>query len=115
MIDSYRFGRMAVNGREYASDLILFPDGAIHDSWWRTSGHRLAAADITELIKARPEVIVAGTGASGLMRPEPGLAAALAEQGIDLIARPTAEAFRIYNQLVQEGGRRVGGCFHLTC
>jgi len=114
MIDSYRFGHMRINGQEYTSDLILFPDGRIRDSWWRTNGHRLAASDLADLIDSRPEVIVTGTGASGLMRPEPGLAAALTDQGIELLAHPTAEAMRIYNQLLQEG-KKVGGCFHLTC
>ncbi len=114
MIDDYRFGRMTIHGREYTIDLILYSDGRIQDSWWRASGHQLVAADIAELIAAAPEVIVAGTGASGLMRPAPGLADALAGQGIEFIARPTAEAATLYNQLVGKG-KKVGGCFHLTC
>ncbi len=114
MIDSYSFGRMRIDGRLYTADLIIFPDGAIQDSWWRRQGHRLGMADIAALVEARPNILVAGTGDSGLMKPEDGLKEQLAGDGITLVAEPSKEAAQTFNRLLQ-AGKKVGGCFHLTC
>jgi len=113
VIDSYAFGRMVVGGIPYTSDLIIFPDGRVVSSWWRLSGHRLQTADIMELIAAGPDVIVAGTGASGFMRPANELQELLASRGIDFICEPSSRAYRTYNLL--DAAIKTGACFHLTC
>jgi len=113
VIDSYAFGRMVIGGRPYTSDLLIFPDGRIASSWWRLSGHRLQSADIMELIASGAEVIVAGTGASGFMRPAGELQELLASRDIVFIAEPSGRAYRTYNLL--DAAKKVGACFHLTC
>ncbi|MFP4446151.1 MAG: Mth938-like domain-containing protein [Desulfosudaceae bacterium] len=113
MIEDYSFGKMTINGATYTSDLLIYPDKTVHDQWWRQSGHMLRLADIADMIATGPEVIVAGTGDSGLMKPEAGLEEALADRGIELITRPSKKAAALYNELVAI--RRVAACFHLTC
>jgi hypothetical protein len=113
MIEHYSFGRMVVDGRAFSSDLIIFPDGTVLDSWWRDSGHSLSAKDIGPLVESKPEIIVAGTGASGLMHPEHGLERFLASRDIAFQWAPSREAVAVFNKL--SGERRVGACFHLTC
>lgn len=113
MIESYSFGRMKIAGRLYTADLIIYPDGAIVDSWWRQSGHYLIMGDILSLVATAPECIVAGTGASGLMKPAPELAGSLKTRGIEFIAMPTSEAAKLFNELHQS--KKLGACFHLTC
>ena len=112
--EAYSFGRIVLNGQEYRSDLVVYPDGRIDAAWWRKKGHELSAADITSLIESKPEVIVVGTGAGGLLRVDPALQNALNKQGIRCEALPTAEAVKRYNTLRQQGVK-VGACFHLTC
>ncbi|HHO48924.1 MAG TPA: hypothetical protein ENN06_10830 [Desulfobacteraceae bacterium] len=112
-IEAYSFGRMVIDGSAYTKDIIIFPDNRIRSPWWRAQGHSLAVADLTDLIAARPDCIVAGTGASGLMRPEAELERLLAERNIAFIALPTAEAVREFNN--RAAMEKVGGCFHLTC
>ena len=114
MIDRCAFGSIVIDGQQYNSDLIIYPDGQIVDNWWRSSGHRLTLNDITDLVNAQPEYIVAGTGVSGQMRPEPSLKDALAGKGIVLLAEPNQKAMLLYNEKCS-GGQRVGACFHLTC
>lgn len=113
MINAYDFGSIIVNGKEYTKDIIIYPDGHIKDSWWRKYGHRLSDEDLTDLIESGPEIIIAGTGAYGLMRPEEGLKNRLQKNGIEFKSAPSGDAIKLYNELYEK--KRVGACFHLTC
>jgi len=77
------------------------------------SGHQLCLEDIAEVIAENPEVLVVGTGASGLVRVLPRVKQSLEARGIKLIAEPTSEACNIYNRLCHS--QRVVGARHLTC
>ena len=112
MIESYEFGRIVVEGKKYATDVIIYPDH-VEDNWWREEGHSLSPVDLWAAVQAKPEVLVVGTGHSGLMRVPPETEKYLHEQGIRLIAKRTTEAVRIYNQLCQS--TRVVAALHLTC
>ena len=112
-LDSYSFGRLTVSGEPFTKDIIIFPDDRILSPWWRKAGHMLEVADIRELIDTEPEIIVAGTGSSGLMKPSQELIQFLAGTGIEFIAQRTGDAVQTYNTL--SGAKKVGGCFHLTC
>ncbi len=113
VIDEYSFGRLIFEGRVYKSDLLIYPDGRVEDSWWRDQGHVLIAADIASLLEVEPEVLVAGTGESGLMRPAADLEQFLDNKGIRFEAEPTGEAVEAFNDFAQS--HRTAGCFHLTC
>ena len=112
IIDSYQFGQIAVDGKEYSSDIIISPDG-IKGDWWRKSGHELCLEDIAEAISENTEVLVVGTGASGLMKVLPDVNQAAQAQGIELIAETTDKACDIYNRLCSS--QRVIAALHLTC
>jgi len=112
IIDSCQFGLIVVNGKRYSSDVIIFPDSVI-DSWWRKRGHQLCLEDIAEVMTENPEVLVVGTGASGLVKVLPEVKQSLDAQGIKLIVEPTSEACQIYNQLCHS--QKVVAALHLTC
>ncbi len=112
IIDSYQFGLIVVNGRRYSSDVIIFPD-RVKDNWWRKRGHQLCLEDIAEVIAENPEVLVVGTGSSGLVKILPEVKESLDAQGIKLIAEPTSEACNTYNQLCHS--QKVVTALHLTC
>lgn len=112
MIDSYKFGRMVVDGQAYSSDLIIYPD-RIDSSWWRNSGHRLSLEDIKEILEEKPEVVVVGTGAYGLMRVDEEVKDYAQSQGIELIVDKTKNAIQKFNKLAPQ--KRTIGAFHLTC
>ena len=113
MIESFAFGFIVINGTKYTSDLVIYPDGHVEDLWRRKEGHRLSNVDIDRLIKSEPEVIVAGAGIHGLMKPEKQLEELLNIKGIKFISRPNQEAIKSYNSLLTKN--EVGACFHLTC
>jgi hypothetical protein len=114
MINSYSFGSMEVNGKKYTRDLIILPDNTIIDHWWRKNGHKLAMADIQDIIVSSPEILVVGTGNPGLMKPERNLLNELKTIGIETRVMSTKDATGEYNSLCEEGNN-VAGCFHLTC
>jgi hypothetical protein len=112
LIESYEFGRIVINGKRYTTDVIIYPDH-VEDDWWREEGHSLSPVDLWAIVQAEPEMLVVGTGRSGLMRVLPETEKYLRKQGIRLIAERTTEAVRIYNQLCQS--TRVVAALHLTC
>ncbi len=112
MIESYSFGSMVIGGKEYTSDLIIYPD-RIQSSWWRIEGHRLDIEDIKEILEAKPEVLVVGTGASGLVEIPEETERHIKSKGIRLIAQKTEEAYKTFNALAKS--KKVIGAFHLTC
>jgi hypothetical protein len=111
-IDSYQFGKVVINGKKYSSDVIIFPDKVI-DNWWRNAVHELCLEDIAEVLKEKPEVLVVGTGASGLMKVLPKVEDTAQDQGIKLIAEPTDRACDTYNQMCHS--QRLVAALHITC
>lgn len=112
MIESYTFGRMEVNGHTYTSDLILYPD-KVQDSWWRETGHRLSLKDIKDVLKEEPEVIIIGTGFTGLMKVEEEVKQYAQDNGIVLVIKKTKKAVQNFNEIAAK--KKTVGAFHLTC
>jgi hypothetical protein len=113
MIQAIGFGRITVDGQTYHHDVLIYPDRRVTDGWWRRHGHRLTLADLADLLQSKPEILVAGTGIYGRMRPDPALFDALESRNIELVALPTEEAVAHFNRICEN--RRAGGGFHLTC
>ena len=112
LIDAYRFGCMVVDGKQYTSDLIIFPDRVL-DGWWRKEGHQLCVDDITEILNEEPEALVMGTGYKGLMRVLPEVKERLTSERITLIAEKITTTYITFNILVKT--KQVVGAFHITC
>lgn len=112
MIDSYSFGRIVVDGRRYTSDVIIFPD-RVRDNWWRKEGHSIHVDDIGEILQEKPEVLVVGTGSSGLVRIPEETRRCIESEGIELVVEPTERACETFNRLSKS--RRVVAALHLTC
>jgi len=113
MIEACSFGSMVIDGRKFSSDLVIYPDGRVVDNWWRERGHRFSINDIALIIESEPDVIVAGTGVYGLMKPRTGLAELLSQKGIEFLSAPNKKAIKLYNEQLSK--KRTGGCFHLFC
>jgi len=112
MIDSYHFGHIIIDGREYTSDVIIFPD-RVKAGWWRIEGHTLHTEDIEDVIGEKPEILIIGTGYAGMMRVLAETTQRLKSEGIELIIEKTRRACETYNQLSKS--KRVVAALHLTC
>ena len=111
-IQGYRFKEMTVDGEVITRDLILLPDRVVRN-WRRQEGHRLSAADLQVVLEAKPEVLIVGTGAHGLVRVPRKTRRAVRAAGIELRIAPTGRAWRLYNELREH--RRTAAAFHLAC
>jgi hypothetical protein len=112
-IDSYTFGFISIDGRGYSNDIIIYPDGTINNRWWRKEGHRLGIEDLDRLPHMKPEVVVIGTGASGLMKVPDETLQHLKTICEQIVIDTTSNAVRKFNFFSQS--KKVAGLFHLTC
>ncbi len=111
-IESYEFGRIVIDGREYRNDVIIFEDHVKGD-WWRREGHRLQIEDLDEIVEKKPELLIVGTGYSGLMVVPKNVEDYLNSLEIELKAMDTRKAVDLYNKV--SGEKRVIAALHLTC
>jgi hypothetical protein len=115
LIDSYEFGVMIINGKKHTRDIMVFPDQLVK-GWWRKEGHRLCVEDLKEILdmEDKPETLVVGTGYHGLVKVSSDVKGAVESSGIKLVAEPTREAYRTFNELLKSN-RKAAAAFHLTC
>jgi hypothetical protein len=113
VIDSYDFGQIVIDGQRYTSDVIVFPDRVKAD-WWRKESHRLHVEDVKDALEEKPNVLVVGTGYSGLVKVLPETEKYVRSRGVELIVQRTGEAYKTFNNLVQSG-KIVIAALHLTC
>jgi hypothetical protein len=112
IIDNYDFGRITVNGKLYTTDLLIFPE-KIKVNWQRKKGHNLQVADVKAALEAKPDVLVVGTGYSGILDVPHETRKQIESEGIELIVQKTAEACKTFNRLVES--RTVVAAIHITC
>lgn len=112
-IDDYSFGRIRIGGREYTSDVIVFP-GMVAAGWRRKEGHALRLEDLAEVLREPPGILVVGTGHSGALSVPRETLDALRERGIDVRIFRTTEAVSEFNRLIEKGANPIAA-LHLTC
>jgi hypothetical protein len=113
-INSYSFGSIQIDGRDYSVDLILL-GGDVRSPWWREAGgHVYAVEDFDELLAAAPEVVVLGTGYFGRVKVLDETLTALSEGGSEVVVERTGGAVEAYNRFAADG-RDVAASLHLTC
>lgn len=112
-IDSYSFGRIVIAGIAYASDVIIY-ENRVDASWWRKEGHKLHPEDLTEALKDKPDILILGTGYSGVMMVPKKTIEYIAARGVDVKVERTGKAVDLFNAL-QGKKKSVIAALHLTC
>jgi len=112
-IDSYSFGHIEINGRAYISDVIVYSD-RVDSSWWRKEGHSLFPEDIVDILNAKPDILILGTGFFGMMTVPKSTLDRITSSGIEVRAFRTVKAVELFNAL-QDKKSAVIAAFHITC
>lgn len=111
-INDYNFGHITVNGKEYTSDLIIYPE-KIDASWWRKEGHNICMEDIKDIIEKKPEIIIFGKGSPGLMKIPKDIQSKLKDSGFEIYVSNTKSAVKKYNDISDK--KNTVAALHLTC
>jgi hypothetical protein len=111
-IDSFRFGKIVVDGTVYTKDLILTPEG-VRENWWRKEGHGLHPEDLDGVLDPLPDILIVGCGALGVLKVPEATREWIREQGIQIREARTGAACDLYNEIA--GTARVVAGLHLTC
>lgn len=120
MIEEYHFGSIAIDGRNYNHDVEVRWTGKVLE-WWRAESHLIDVEDVRRAAEEKPEIIIVGTGESGLAQLAESAQNFIKEKGIELIIDKTGEAAKTFNIIKEESEeeegkeRKVIGLFHLTC
>jgi len=113
MIEEYHFGSLTINGKSYDYDVeVRWTDEVL--KWWRQESHVIDVEDVKRAIEENPEVIVIGTGESGMAKVTNRAKEEILSRGIRLIIEKTPQAIKSFNQRKEEK-KRIIGLFHLTC
>ena len=120
MIEEYRFGSIKILGKTYDYDMEVRWTGEVL-KWWRKEGHLVDIDDVKRAVEQSPDVIIIGTGHSGMAKVTNEAQSFIKEKGIELIIDITEEATKTFNIICQESEEETGkqekiiGLFHLTC
>jgi hypothetical protein len=116
-IDSFNFGFIVVDEKQYSSDIVILPDGIVKErdpGKGRLGSHSISRREIEALAKVQPDVILIGTGVHGMARLARDAEYYLREPSLNLTLLPSTEIVRKYNQYVEDG-ERVAALIHVTC
>ncbi len=120
MIGEYHFGSITIDGKTYEYDVEVRWTGEVL-KWWRGESHVINIDDVKRAIDQNPELIIIGTGESGLAKVTERTKEEILSKGIGLIVDKTEEAIKTFNiqkeESTEEEGvqKKVIGLFHLTC
>ena len=118
-IEEYKFGSITIDGKTYEHDVEIRWTGEVL-KWWRGESHIVDVEDVKRAIEQNPELIIIGTGESGLAKATDKAKEEILSRGIGLIIDKTEEAVKTFNIQKEESEsegkqKKVIGLFHLTC
>jgi hypothetical protein len=116
-INSFNFGFIVVDDKQYSGDIVILPDGTVKErapGKGRLGSHSIARSEIEALTKEQPDVILVGTGVQGMARLARDAEFYLMEPNLNLTLLPSPEVIKKYNQYVEDG-EKVAALIHVTC
>jgi len=112
-IENYSFGHIKIDGKNYDHDVIIFPEKVLAP-WQRKEGHSLSLDDLKAVIDYKPNVLIIGTGAYGVLKIPNETLEAIKKLHIQCFHMLTFKAYKLFNEYMAKGSNVVGA-FHLTC
>ena len=114
-LTNYKFGQVEIDNILYTQDFIICGEDII-SNWRRESGHNLSIKDLEKVFEFDPNILIIGTGKSGMMEVSPEIIKEIESRRIEVRFYPTKEAIKIYNKYIEITNILIiSGCFHLTC
>lgn len=114
-ITHYSFGRMAINGKTYGSDLAILPGGKVCRWSFEASSHEICAEHLNDFISDQVKTLIIGKGYGGratLTSSARDRIDKLKSKGVMVHIVQSSEAVVLYNASPKEG---LLAFFHLNC
>lgn len=117
-IDSTEFGSITINGKPYGQVLIIGEkvierDEAKLESLFGTT-HYISQDEANTLLSNNPELIIIGSGTSGVLKVTDNIKEKIQTAGVPLKILLTSQAVKEFNTQVEKG-TRVNALIHTTC
>jgi hypothetical protein len=110
-IDSTKFGEITINGKPYDSDMTVYWNGRLA---FRSKEHVLELGEFMKILREGPEIVVIGTGQTGVVKVSPEVAQLAGNKHVKIYREITPKAVEMFNAFANHG-RKVVGIFHVTC
>jgi len=116
-VESTSFGKVIIDGKTYGDVLIVDNEviprnkGLLRKVFG--SSHKISEEEVKKLLEGDVEVIVIGTGQSGVLSVNPHIREKIKSANIELVVSKTPEAIKLFNSLAKE--KKVNALIHTTC
>jgi hypothetical protein len=111
-IESFSFGNIAIEGKNYTTDVIVYPD-RVESNWVREEEHRPQISEFADIVKTEPEILIIGTGYAGVLSVPDQIRNYLTSKGIEVHVEKTKQAIEMFNVLRHK--EKVVAVLHITC
>ena len=113
IINSTRFGSITVDGKIYDRDdnYIIFWDSEII-GLHTAERHTFGKPELEIILKKNPEMIIVGTGDSGLLKISKEVRSLCRQKGIQIVEMISRNAIVRFNENLD---KRVVAFIHVTC
>jgi hypothetical protein len=116
-INSFNFGFIVVDDKQYAHDVIILPDGSVldrHPGKGRLGSHTISKSEIETLSKEPVDAILIGSGVQGMARLAHDAEHLMLDPELNITMLPSTQIVKKYNQHVEDGDK-VAALIHVTC
>jgi len=112
-IDSTRFGSITIDGKTYheSDNYIISWDGQIR-GLHTVERHLFGKPELDTILRKKPEMVIVGTGDSGLLKVSEEVRTLCREKGIEFVEMISRVAIIKFNENLD---KRVVAFIHLTC
>lgn len=102
MIQEYKYGMFKIDNKMYYDDIKILGTKV---KMWECRDRQVTLKDIEDVLAAKPQVVVIGLGAGGLIGIADEVKHALLMKRITLIADKNQQACEAYNRALADGSR----------
>lgn len=117
-INSTEFGSITIDDKKYNQVLIIGNyvierDYSKLEKLFGTS-HKIGTWEVEKLLQESPDLILIGTGQSGVMEVNKEVLDKLKTSGAEVIVDITPKIIKLYNEKIKSG-KKINALIHTTC
>jgi hypothetical protein len=113
IINSAEFGSITIDNKTYYNDIIVTWDNEVKEIHLAVR-HEFGFSEFNRITSKNPDVLIVGTGDSGLCEISEKIRELCGERKIELIEMISKKAIEKFNEAFNQG-KKVAAFIHITC